>query len=372
MDGTHLTNGQQYTVVAQADTNTKSVVFKRDGTIVKTDSSAPFEFTWTPTSLGTHTFAATPWSSTGGKGTGGSAITITFVVVAAPIPTPTPTPTATPTPTPTPTATPSPTPKGKGKGKNLSNVSTRVSVYEDDNVMIGGFIVSGETDKTVVLRAIGPSLVKAGVKGALVDPLLELYGSDGTLIAQNDNWNSLPQEEVPSGFEPAEPNESLIMVTLPAGSYTAVLRGVNGTTGVALCELYDLAPDNASVRNISTRALVGTGDDVLIGGFIIGGEDPTKVMIRAIGPSLTNFGVAGALPDPILELHAADGSLIYENNDWRSDQEQQILDSALAPTDDREAAIIATLPPGNYTAIIHGGGNNTGVALVEVYNLENP
>ena len=186
--------------------------------------------------------------------------------------------------------------------------------------MIGGFIVSGETDKTVVLRAIGPSLAKVGVKGALVDPLLELYDSGGILIAQNDNWNSLPPEEVPSGFEPSDPNESLIMVTLPAGSYTAVLRGVNGTTGVALCELYDLAPDNASVRNISTRALVGTGDDVLIGGFIIGGEDPTKVMVRAIGPSLTSFGVAGALPDPILELHGADGSLIYENDDWRSDR----------------------------------------------------
>jgi len=150
------------------------------------------------------------------------------------------------------------------------------------------------------------------------------------------------------------------------------VRGVNGDTGVALCELYDLAPDNSSVRNISTRALVGTGDDVLIGGFIIGGEDPTKVMVRAIGPSLTNFGVAGALPDPILELHAADGSLIYENDDWRGDQEQQILDSALAPTDDREAAIIATLPPGNYTAVIHGKGNDQGVALIEVYNLENP
>ena len=284
-------------------------------------------------------------------------------MVAAPPPTPTPTPTH---------ADSEPTPKGKGKGKNLANVSTRVSVYKEDNVMIGGFIVSGETDKTVVLRAIGPSLAKAGVKGALVDPLLELYDSGGTLIAQNDNWNSLPLEEVPSGFEPADPNESLITATLPAGSYTAVLRGVNGATGVALCELYDLAPDNASVRNISTRALVGTGDDVLIGGFIIGGEDPTKVMVRAIGPSLTSFGVAGALPDPILELHAADGSLIYENDDWRSDQEQQILDSALAPADDREAAIIATLPPGNYTAIIRGRGNNTGVALVEVYNLENP
>jgi hypothetical protein len=238
--------------------------------------------------------------------------------------------------------------------------------------MIGGFIVSGDTDKTVLLRAIGPSLVNAGVKGALADPLLELYASGGTMVAQNDNWTSLPPESVPSGFEPTDPNESLITATLPPGTYTAVLRGVDGDTGVALCEIYDLAPDSSSVRNISTRGLVGTGDDVLIGGFIIGGEDPTQVMVRAIGPSLTGFGVAGALPDPILELHTSDGSLIYEDDDWRSDQEQQILAFGLAPADDREAAIIATLPPGNYTAIIRGRGNSTGVALVEIYNLEDP
>ena len=238
--------------------------------------------------------------------------------------------------------------------------------------MIGGFIVSGDTDKTVVLRAAGPSLVNAGVKGALTDPLLELYDSGGTLIAQNDNWNSPPPISVSSGFEPADVNESLITATLTPGIYTAVLRGVNGATGVALCELYDLTPENASIRNLSTRGLVGTGDNVLIGGFIIGGEETTQVMVRAIGPSLTSFGVAGALPDPTLELHTSDGSLIYENDDWRSEQAQLILDSGLAPTDDREAAIIATLAPGNYTAIIRGRGNNTGVALVEVYNLENP
>jgi hypothetical protein len=272
----------------------------------------------------------------------------------------------TPPPSPTPTATP------KGKGKDLVNVSTRVRVYDDDGVMIGGFIVSGDTDKAIVLRAIAPSLVAAGVSGALADPSLELYDSTGALIGQNDNWTSLPPGAVPSGFEPADPRESLISVTLAPGVYTAVLRGVDGTTGVALCEVYDLAPDSSSVRNISTRGHVGTKDEVLIGGFIIGGEDPTQVMVRAIGPSLTSYGVTGALANPILELHTSDGSLIYQNDDWRADQEQQILDSGLAPTDDREAAIIATLPPGHYTAIIHGGDNSTGVALVEVYNLETP
>ena len=139
------------------------------------------------------------------------------------------------TPTPPLGSTPTPPPKGKGNGKNLANVSTRVSVHQDDNVMIGGFIVSGDTDKTVVLRAIGPSLAKVGVKGARIDPLLELYDSGGSLIAQNDNWNSLPPFSAASGFEPGDVNEALITATLPPGIYTAVLRGTNGATGVALC-----------------------------------------------------------------------------------------------------------------------------------------
>jgi hypothetical protein len=238
--------------------------------------------------------------------------------------------------------------------------------------MIGGFILSGDSEKQVALRAIGPSLTAVGVKGTLDDPLLELYDSTGTLIAGNDNWTSLPPESIPAGLAPTDPNESLVVATLTPGSYTAVLRGADGSGGVALWEIYDLDPDGSSVRNISTRGQVGNGDKVLIGGFIIAGEDPTRVIVRAIGPSLTPYGVAGALPDPVLELHSPDGSLIYENDDWRSDQEQQILDTAVAPTDDREAAIVATLTPGNYTAIVRGQGNNTGVALIEVYNLENP
>lgn len=238
--------------------------------------------------------------------------------------------------------------------------------------MIGGFIVSGTSEETIVLRAIGPSLIDAGVTGALKDPLLELYDSTGALLAQNDNWTSLPAESVPSGFAPTNPKESLITATLAPGLYTAVLRGANGGTGVALCELYDLNSTSSNVRNISTRGQVGSGDNVLIGGFIIGGETPAQVIVRAIGPSLTSYGVTGALPDPILELHTSDGSLIYENDNWRSDQEQQILDSTLPPADDREAAVIATLSPGAYTAIVRGANDTTGVALVEVYSLDAP
>jgi hypothetical protein len=290
-------------------------------------------------------------------------------------PTPTPTPTSTPSPTPTVTPTPSPTPtatpKGGGGGKKkLLNISTRVHVQQDDSVMIGGFIVTGDVAKKVVLRAVGPSLVEAGITGVMADPVLDLYDSTGALIEQDDNWTSLSPEVVAGGLTPSDPAEALIEATLPPGSYTAVLRGANGSSGVALCELYDLDSDNSDVSNISTRGPVGLEDQVLIGGFIIGGLDPTKVIVRAIGPSLTSAGVAGALQNPILELHDSDGSLIFQNDDWRSDQEQQIIDSTVPPSDDRESAIVATLPPGAYTAIVRGAGATTGVALVEIYNLE--
>ena len=274
---------------------------------------------------------------------------------------------------PTQSPTPAATAKNQGHGrKNLANVSTRVSVQNDDRVMIGGFTVSGDSDKRILLRALGRSLVDTGVKGALADPLLELYNSDGALIAHNDDWTSLLAGTIPSGFKLTDPKESLITATLTPGSYTAVLRGANGETGVALYELYDLGPDSSRVYNISTRGFVGAGDQVLIGGFIIGGDESSQVIVRAIGPSLTGSGVAGTLSNPILELHTTDGLLIYQNDNWRADQEQQILDSGFAPIDDREAAIIATLPPGNYTAVVRGEANDTGVALVEVYNLESP
>ncbi len=236
--------------------------------------------------------------------------------------------------------------------------------------MIGGFIISGDVGKDVVIRALGPSLTKFGVSRVLADPLLELYDSTGAQIEQNDNWTSLPPGTVPVELQPSNTAESVIVTTLPPGSYTAVLRGVNDSSGNALCELYDLTPGNSDVRNISTRGLVGTGDDVMIGGLIVGGSEPTKVLIRAIGPSLSAFGITGALQDPILELHDGDGSLIFTNDNWRADQEQQILDSKIAPSNEKESAIVASLPPGRYTAIVSGAANSTGVALVEVYKLD--
>ncbi len=236
--------------------------------------------------------------------------------------------------------------------------------------MIGGFIIDGVASKDVVFRALGPSLGDLGVKKILTDPSLEIYNSAGALVQQNDNWTTLPPGTVPPGLEPKYGAESVIVTSLAPGSYTAVLRSANGVEGNALCELYDLVPGNSTVRNISTRGQAGSGDDVMIGGFIVAGVQPSKVMIRAIGPSLAAFGLKSVLPDPVLELRDKDGSLIYQNNNWQGEQAQQIADSGLAPNDAKESAIIATLTPGAYTAIVHDAGTGQGVALVEVYALD--
>ena len=255
--------------------------------------------------------------------------------------------------------------------KRLSNVSTRALVQTGDRVAIGGFIITGG-GKSVIVRALGPSLTALGVPGALADPVLDLYDSTGTLIASNDNWRSSQQAEIQqTGLAPTNDSESAMIQSLPEGSYTAILRGANNTTGVALVEVFDLEPQGSSrIANISTRADVEIGANIMIAGFIISGAQPSKVLLRVIGPSLSQYGVSGALPDPTLELHDPNGSLIFQNDNWRTDQEQQILDSNLAPSDDKESAIIATLQPGGYTAIVRGKNNSTGVALVELYSLD--
>jgi hypothetical protein len=250
------------------------------------------------------------------------------------------------------------------------NVSSRAAVGTGDNVMVGGFIVAGDTDKRVDLRAIGPSLGEFGVSGALADPTLSLYDSSGTLIEANDNRVAIPG--IPNPLLPTDPAESLLTAMLPPGSYTAILQGVNNGTGVALVEVYDHEPASSSVANISTRGDIGTSSDVLIGGFIVGGADPTNIILRAIGPSLGSFGVANPLPDPVLELHDGNGALLSSNDNWRSDQEGEILATNIAPSDDREAAIVATLPPGSYTALVRDAQFSTGIALFEVYDLSLP
>jgi hypothetical protein len=271
----------------------------------------------------------------------------------------------------------------------LANLSTRAFVQTSDNVMIGGFIVQGSQPKRVILRGIGPGLTRYGVPNAMGDPILELHDANGALIASNDNWRTtiiggiITSDQVQdiqnSGHAPGDPNESAIMADLPPGNYTAIVRGVNNTTGVALVEVYDLSPSLHSILgNISTRSLVETGDDVMIGGFIVQGAQPKNVIIRAIGPELTHYGVPDPLADATLELHNGSGALIASNDNWQhtiiggiitQNQVQDIQNSGHAPGDASESAIIANLPPGNYTAIVRGVNNTTGVALVEVYDL---
>lgn len=255
--------------------------------------------------------------------------------------------------------------------RSLVNVSTRGGVQTGDNVMIGGFIITGDTPKKVVLRGVGPSLAAFGVVGAIADPKMDLYDSSGAVIASNNDWTSDQSQELAViGLAPRDVREAALVATLPAGLYTMVMRGQNSASGIALFELYDLDPASSRIANISTRGKIETGDGVLIGGFIIGGAETTKVIIRALGPSLTQYGIANALADPVTELHNENGALIFQNDNWRSDQEQQIVDSNLQPSDDRESAIIATLPPARYTVIVRGKNNSRGIALFEVYNPE--
>jgi glucose/arabinose dehydrogenase len=255
----------------------------------------------------------------------------------------------------------------------LVNLSTRLRVQVGDNVLIGGFILTGSAPKKVMLRGIGPSLKTNGqpLPGRLSDPTLTLFDGSGNPIDSNDDWMNSAQKQqiIDSTIPPSDPKESAIIASLQPGNYTAILSGVGGATGIGLVELYDLdqsAPANPA--NISTRGFVETADNVMIGGFIIGGSTSQKVLIRAIGPELTAAGLPGALQDPVLELHDSSGSTITNDN-WRSDQEAAIIATGIAPTDDRESAILETLPQGNYTAIVRGSGGSTGVALVEVYQL---
>jgi len=272
----------------------------------------------------------------------------------------------------------------------LGNISTRAFVQTNDYVMIGGFIVQGTGPKRVIIRAIGPELSHYVVPDPLANPTLELYNAAGALIGSNDDWQQtiiggvITRSQVAdiqnSGHAPANPFESAIIADLPPGNYTAIVRGVNNTTGVALVEVYDLGNDASSILgNISTRSFVQTDDNVMIGGFIVQGTGSKRVIIRAIGPELSQFGVPDPLANPRLELHNATGALIGSNDDWQHtiirgvitrNQVADIQNSGHAPTDPSESAIIAELRPGDYTAIVRGVNNTTGVALVEVYDLD--
>ena len=256
----------------------------------------------------------------------------------------------------------------------LANIATRIEVSRDDRVLIGGFIARGGTTKRVMLRAIGPSLTTRGIAGVLADPVIELFNTSGTMLATNDNWqeNANRQEIIDTGIAPDSPNESVILTQLPSSSsgaaYTVVLRGAAGASGVALVEIYDLdRSDDSQLANISSRGFVQTGEGVMIGGLIVGGVDSQRTIIRAIGPSLS---FDGKLADPVLELYDGNGETLATNDDWRSDQEAEIIATTIPPSHDSEAAIVRTLAPAPYTAIVRGVNGTTGVALIEAYRIQ--
>jgi serine protease AprX len=319
----------------------------------------------TPTATPTVTPTATPTATPTVTPTATPAPTST----ATPTATATPATTATPTVTPGPTSTPTPTPAPTMTPSTLANISTRLRVETGDNALIGGFIITGPQAKKVIIRAIGPSL---GLADKLANPTLELRDSSGTLLDQNDDWKQSANKQaiIDSGIAPTNDLESAIVATLPANgaSYTAIMRGVSNTTGIGVVQIYDLdSSADSRLANISTRGLVETGDNVLIAGTIVVGQASQKVIIRALGPSVP---VPGRMADPTLELRDSNGALLEANDNWvDSPNKQAIIDSTIPPPNDLESAIVRTLSPATYTAIVRGVGNTTGVAVVEVYAL---
>jgi hypothetical protein len=269
---------------------------------------------------------------------------------------------------PVPTATPGASPPGV----QLVNIAGRLAVGTGNNVGIGGFIVTGGASKRVLIRAIGPSLSANGVPNPLQDPILELHDSTGA-VTVNDNWRSTQESEIlATGLAPTNDAESVIIATLPPGNHTAIIKGAQNGTGVGLVEIYDLQSTVGELGNLSVRANVLTGDNVLVAGVIISAGEARRTVFRAIGPSLASFGVPNALQDTTLELRDVNGVLLSSNDNWGdATNAEDLLATGLAPTRSSESAILITLGPGKYTAIVRGTQDTTGVGLAEAYKLDN-
>jgi len=266
----------------------------------------------------------------------------------------------------------------------VGNVSTRLPVGTDENVLIEGFIVQGPAGsvKTLLVRAIGPSLASFGIGDALANPTLEIHDSNNATVATNNDWRNTEvgglitgdqsAEISASGVAPSDDLESAIIANLAPGSYTAVVRGLGNTVGTGLVDAYDISAGSpARLGNVATRGFIQPGDKLMIAGFIVQ-NGPVRAVVRAIGPSLTALGVSNPLPDTTLQLRNENGVVLLENDDWKTDpaQKQELEGTGLQPTNDLEAAVIMTLPPGQYTAQVRGKGESSGIGVVEAYFLQ--
>jgi hypothetical protein len=255
------------------------------------------------------------------------------------------------------------------------NIATRLRVETGNNVLIGGFIISGPSSKRVVVRGIGPSLVSFGITDALADPTLELRDNSSALLASDDDWqddSSQAAQLTLLGLAPTDSKESALVASVAPGAYTAILAGKNQGTGVGLVEIYDTTSATASqLANISTRGFVRTGENVMIGGFILGGDNVTRIVVRGIGPSLAQFGLSPALADPTLELRDSNGATLISNDNWQDDPASaaQLSANGFALSDPKESGIFTSLPAGQFTAILAGKNGGIGIGLVEIYNL---
>jgi hypothetical protein len=263
---------------------------------------------------------------------------------------------------------------------SAANISTRLFVGTGDNLLITGFIITGPggSTKKLIVRGTGPS---TGVPGALANPTLELHDNSngGALIASNDNWKTtviggiITQDQVAeiqaSTLAPTNDAESALIGTLAPGSYTAQVRGANNGTGIGVAEAFDLSlASTAKLSNVSTRGQVGSGNDLMIAGFIIV-NNPLKVVVRGIGPSLANFGVPNPLANPTLELRDSNGAVVLANDDWKTAQQAEITATGLQPSNDAESALVITLQPGAYTGQLRGTNNGTGIGVIDVFAL---
>jgi len=266
----------------------------------------------------------------------------------------------------------------------VANVATRLPVGTDDNVLIEGFIVQGPAGSTkkIMLRALGPFLAQFGITDALANPTLEIHDASNATVATNNDWKvtqvgglitgDQSAEISASQLAPSDDLESAIIANLAPGSYTAVVRGLGNTTGTGIVDAYDISAGSpARLVNIATRGLIQPGDKLMIAGFIVLNA-PVKAVIRAIGPSLSGFGITNALPDTTLQLRDENGGIVLENDDWRTNQQQaqELQNVGLQPSNDLEAALIATIQPGLYTAQVRGTNDATGIGVVEVYFLQ--